>query len=48
VPRLPHAGEDQEVEPGIATEPQPMARKRPTAGLPEAPEPEAPQPEADA
>ena len=48
VPRLPHAGEDQELEPGIAMEPQPMARKRSTAALPEAPEPEAPQPEADA
>jgi hypothetical protein len=29
-------------------EPQPMARKRSTAALPEAPEPEEPQPEADA
>ena len=41
VPRLPQAGQDQEVEPGLASEPQPMARKRGTAPAADLPEPEA-------
>ncbi|MGD0861441.1 MAG: AI-2E family transporter [Candidatus Limnocylindrales bacterium] len=43
VPRLPQAGEDQEVEPGSAAAPQPMARKQVRAPKPETP---APTPEA--
>jgi predicted PurR-regulated permease PerM len=49
VPRLPQAGQDQEVEPGLASpEPQPMARKGGRAAKPDAPEPDAPEPKADA
>ena len=46
VPRLPHAGEDQEVEPELASEPQlapepqPTARKRGRAAKPDSSEPE--------
>lgn len=40
VPRLPQAGQDQEVEPGLAAEPEPMARKRGRAAKPDGPEPE--------
>ena len=39
VPRLPQAGQDQEVEPGIAAEPAPMARKRSRAASPDDSEP---------
>jgi predicted PurR-regulated permease PerM len=43
VPRLPQAGEDQEVEPGLATPPQPMARKgRRPAGAASNPEASSP------
>jgi predicted PurR-regulated permease PerM len=50
VPRLPQAGQDQEVEPGLA-EPLPMARKQgrapqPETAAPDAPAPGAPAPEA--
>jgi predicted PurR-regulated permease PerM len=46
VPRLPQAGEDQEVEPDHAPEPEPMARKRSGAAKPDPSEPEA-EAEAD-
>jgi len=50
VPRLPQAGQDQEVEPGLAAEPQPMARKRGHAVRPDSsePGPEAPAPSPEA
>jgi predicted PurR-regulated permease PerM len=41
MPRLPQAGQDQEVEPGLAAEPQPMARKRSRAAKPDSPEPDS-------
>ena len=44
VPRLPQAGQDQEVEPGLAAEPQPMARKGSRPATPDA----APTPDAAA
>jgi hypothetical protein len=47
VPRLPQAGQDEEVESGAAAaEPQPMARKRGHAEKPETPEPASPEPAA--
>ena len=48
VPRLPQAGQDQEVEPGLAAEPQPMARKGGRAAKPDGPEADAPEPEPEA
>jgi predicted PurR-regulated permease PerM len=52
VPRLPQAGEDQEVEPGLTAEPQPMARKRsavkPDESEPDASEPDQSEPRTDA
>jgi predicted PurR-regulated permease PerM len=47
VPRLPQAGQDQEVEPGVTTEPEPMARKSGRAAKPDASEPDAPEPEPE-
>jgi predicted PurR-regulated permease PerM len=44
VPRLPQAGQDQEVEPGLAAESQPMARKGSRPATPDA----APTPDAAA
>jgi hypothetical protein len=49
VPRLPQAGQDQEVEPGLAAEPQPMARKGSRPVTPDAVAPDAaPTPDAAA
>ena len=48
VPRLPQAGQDQEVEPGLIAEPEPMARKSGFAAKLNASEPEAADPETDA
>jgi predicted PurR-regulated permease PerM len=46
VPRLPQAGQDEEVESGAAAEPQPMARKRGRAEKPETTEQASPEPAA--
>jgi hypothetical protein len=51
VPRLPHAGEDEEVEPDLAPEPQP-AQPKPDRPKPDRPKrerrPAAEKPETDA